>query len=63
MLEFDVPGMSCSHCVTAVTEAVRSVDPAAAGNVDLAGHTVGVDTAEPREQVAAALEDAGYAPG
>jgi copper chaperone len=61
MIEFDVPGMSCGHCVAAVTQAVKSVDPAAAVDVDLAGHKVRVETGEPRERVAAALEEAGYA--
>ena len=60
MIEFNVEGMSCNHCVKAVTEAVRSVDPAARVDVDLSSHTVKVDSAAPREAVAAALDEAGY---
>jgi copper chaperone len=60
MIEFNVEGMSCNHCVKAVTAAVRSVDPAARVDVDLARHTVKVESAAPREAVAAALDEAGY---
>ncbi len=35
MQTFDVSGMTCGHCVRAVTEAVRGVDPAAVVEVDL----------------------------
>lgn len=62
MLEFDVEAMSCSHCVAAVTEAVRSVDPRAEVQVDLGSKKVSVDSAHPRQQIATALTEAGYSP-
>lgn len=62
MIEFNVEGMSCGHCVNAVTKAVQSVDPNARVDVDLARHKVRIETAEPREAVAAALDEAGYPP-
>jgi copper chaperone len=62
VLEFNVAGMSCNHCVAAVTRAVKSVDPQAEVDVDLEGHTVRVETAQGRDAVAAALEEAGYPP-
>jgi copper chaperone len=58
---FDVQGMTCAHCVRAVTEAVRRVDPAAKVEVDLPAGCVAVDTAAARERVAAAIRDEGYA--
>jgi copper chaperone len=58
---FDVQGMTCAHCVRAVTEAVRRLDPAAKVEVDLPTGRVGVDTSAPRERVAAAIRDEGYA--
>lgn len=60
MQEFSVQGMSCSHCVRAVTEAVQGVDPAAHVSVDLDAHRVTVGSTAPREQLAAAITDAGY---
>ena len=29
MYEFNIPDMSCGHCVGTVTQAIKSVDPAA----------------------------------
>ena len=62
MLEFDVPQMTCSHCVRAVTEAVHSTDPQARVEVDLTTKKVRVETRRERATVAAALAEAGYAP-
>jgi copper chaperone len=62
MQSFQIPAMSCGHCVRAITEAVHAVDPAALVQADLATHQVEVDTTAPREAVAASLAAAGYAP-
>jgi cation transport ATPase len=35
MIEFQVPAISCAHCVRAVTEAVQEVDPQAKVDVDV----------------------------
>ncbi|MFO1326811.1 MAG: heavy-metal-associated domain-containing protein [Rubrivivax sp.] len=62
MLEFDIASLSCGHCARAVTEAVHELDPAARVEVDLARKHVQVQTATPRDQVAAKLAEAGYPP-
>jgi len=62
MFEFNVDAMSCGHCVSAVTKAVKGADPQAKVEVDLTNHKVRVETTEDRETVAAALADAGYPP-
>ncbi len=62
MLEFKVQAMSCSHCVAAITEAVRSIDPQADVEVDLSSKTVRVESSASRERVAASLIEAGYSP-
>ena len=62
MIEFDIASLSCGHCVRAVTEAVHEVDPAARVDVDLARKHVTVQTQADRQQLAAALAQAGYAP-
>jgi len=62
MIEFHVEGMSCNHCVRAVTEAVQAADPKAAVAVDLAALSVKVESEAPRETLAAALTEAGYPP-
>ncbi len=62
MLEFQIPNISCSHCVRAVTQAVQAADPQAQVSVDIPQHRVQVQTQAPREQVVAQLAQAGYPP-
>ena len=62
MHEFSLPAMSCGHCVRAVTEAAREVDPQARVEVDLAGKQAKVESQLPRERFAEALKEAGYTP-
>ena len=62
MIEFNVPAVSCNHCVRAVTEAVHEVDPQARVQVDLQQHKVTVDGSADRQALANALTEAGYAP-
>lgn len=56
-----VEGMSCAHCVKAVTAAIQAQDPQAKVVVDLAGGTVRVATTLPRDALAIAVEEEGYA--
>ena len=58
---FDVTGMTCGHCERAVTQAVKSVDPAAQVRIDRQAGKVEVQTTQPREQIAKAIADEGYA--
>jgi copper chaperone len=58
--EFHVEGMSCQHCVAAVTEAIHDRDAIAQVKIDLAGHRVIVDSQQPAEVLEAAIVDAGY---
>ena len=60
MIEIRVGGMSCGHCVAAVTRAIRRLDPAAEVSVDLASGRVSVAGALAREAVQSAVEAAGY---
>jgi len=62
MHEFKLPAMSCGHCVQAVTQAAKEVDPQARVEVDLARKEARVDSAQPRERFVAALDEAGYTP-
>ena len=62
MIQFNIQAMSCGHCVAAVTQAVKTVDPQAEVDVDLGSHIVRVETSQPREALARALTEAGYPP-
>lgn len=58
-----VTGMTCSHCVAAVSEEVRKIDGVTAVDVDLASGTVEVTSSGRLDDqaVAAAVDEAGYA--
>ncbi|ANB71874.1 heavy-metal-associated domain-containing protein [Paraburkholderia phytofirmans] len=59
-IEFQVEGMSCQHCVAAVTNAIREHDEAAQVQVDLASGRVAVESAQPADTLKAAIDEAGY---
>jgi len=59
---YSVVGMTCGHCVNAVTEEVTQVPGVTAVDVDLAsgGLTVTSETTIDDSAVQAAVEEAGY---
>lgn len=63
MLEFTLPTMTCGHCVSMGTKAIKQADSKAGVEIDLASHRVRVETVEDRETIESAVTDAGYAPG
>ena len=62
MTEFLVEGISCGHCVNAVTEAVHALDPAASVDVNLGTKLVRVHSDLDRFLLSTALRNAGYDP-
>lgn len=57
---FNVQGMTCGHCVKAVTRVVQEQDAAAKVEVDLAARQVRVQSMLNAEQVLAAIREEGY---
>jgi copper chaperone CopZ len=59
---YTVVGMTCGHCVTAVTEEVAQVAGVTGVDVDLAsgGLTVTSETPVDEAAIRAAVEEAGY---
>jgi copper chaperone CopZ len=59
---YTVVGMTCGHCVSAVTEEVSQVPGVTGVDVDLASGALTVTTAAPVDDraVRAAVEEAGY---
>ena len=63
MLELKVEGLTCGHCVKAVTEAVHSVAPQLAVTIDLQQGLVKItasNTTIPTDAVIKAIEKEGY---
>ena len=57
---FSVEGMTCGHCVRAVTQAVQAKDPAASVNVNLAAKEVGVESRLSPDEVISLISEEGY---
>lgn len=60
MSSITIGGMSCQHCVAAVTRAMRAVPDAGEVNVDLAGGKATWTGGAPASAMAAAVRDQGY---
>jgi len=56
---YAVPGISCAHCVEAITEHVAPVPGVTALDVDLDAKTVTV-TGGDNDAIVAAIDEAGY---
>ena len=60
MTTFNVPEMSCGHCVAAIEKSIKTIDPGSSVNCDLDKRTVSVAGASPDAALIAAIKDAGY---
>jgi len=63
VLTFQVNDMTCGHCVSTITKAVRDADKNASVKIDLTRHQVDIESIEATaEQLAEAIKEAGYTP-
>ena len=62
MIEFKVPDMTCGHCASTITKAVKELDAGAKLDISLAEHLVRVDSKASREDLQHAITEAGYTP-
>lgn len=60
MQRFNVQGMTCGHCVKAVTTAIKDRDPSALVQVDLPTGEVIVESDLTGEQVIGLMGEEGY---
>ena len=58
---FQVQGMTCGHCEMAVKKAIQRLDAQAQIQIDRSANRVQVDSDKPREDVAHAIAEEGYA--
>ena len=61
MQHFDVKGMTCQHCVRAVTQAVQDQDPEAKVEVDLKTGQVNVQSGLAPDVIIGLIGTEGYA--
>lgn len=63
MISFQVNDMTCGHCVSSITKAVKAVDRDATVQFDLATHRVEIDPTEAdADALRDAIKEAGYTP-
>lgn len=63
MIAFEVNDMTCGHCVSTITKALKATDKDAKVQIDLATHRVQVEpVSSDAEELAEAIKDAGYTP-
>ena len=61
MLTYRVDDMTCGHCASTITKAVRAVDAGAKVDIDLAQHLVMVEPTEADvQELSDAIAEAGY---
>ena len=57
---YGVLGMTCGHCVSSVTQAVKEADAAARCEIDLGTKRVRITSDQPADAFRSAIEEAGY---
>lgn len=62
MITFRIPDMTCGHCASTITRAVASVDKGAQVEVSIPQKLVRVVSALPANELARAIQEAGYTP-
>lgn len=62
MIELKVLDMTCGHCASTITKAVKELDASAKVEVSLADHRVRVDSKASKEDLLHRIADAGYTP-
>ena len=62
MYQFNVADMTCAHCASTITKAVKAADAKATVEVRLREKRVGVASQLSQEDIAEAITDAGYTP-
>lgn len=60
MQQFNVQGMTCGHCVRAVTQAITAQDLAAEVQIDLAAGKVETNAQLPPERIIQLIAEEGY---
>ncbi len=63
MIAFEVNDMTCGHCASTITKALKATDKDARVQIDLATHRVQVEPVSAHaDELAEAIKKAGYTP-
>ncbi|MBC7994011.1 MAG: heavy-metal-associated domain-containing protein [Rhizobacter sp.] len=63
MISFEVQDMTCGHCVSTITKALKAADRDAKVQIDLGQHLVQIEPGDlEAHELADAIKEAGYTP-
>jgi len=62
MIEIVVSDMTCGHCASVITKAIKETDAAASCEIDLAAGKVRIASGKPPQDFVAAIAESGYTP-
>ena len=62
MIRLNVPDMTCGHCVSTITKAVKELDSGARVEASLDDHMVRVESKATQDEVLRCIAEAGYTP-
>jgi copper chaperone len=62
MIELTVKDMTCNHCASSITRAVKDVDAEGKCEIDLGSKRVRISSSRPAAEFVAAIQEAGYTP-
>jgi copper chaperone len=60
VIELKVPDMTCGHCASTITKAVKELDASAKVDISLAEHRVRVESKVSKEDLVHRIAEAGY---
>ena len=60
MYQFNVPDMTCGHCASTITKALKAEDSNAKVEISLADHRVKVESKLSAEELGQCIVEAGY---
>lgn len=60
MYEVKVSGMTCGSCASAITHALKTIDPKVKVSVDLQTQIVRVESDKNEKEITTLIEEAGY---
>ena len=62
MIQLNVNDMTCGHCASTITRAVKDVDAASKCEVDLAAKRVRIESTHAAGEFVEAIKEAGFTP-
>ncbi|MBC3831997.1 heavy-metal-associated domain-containing protein [Undibacterium amnicola] len=62
MPQFQVEDMTCKHCEATISKAIKELDAQANIAIDLAAHSVSIESAQNEALLEAAIREAGFTP-